>query len=183
MGRYLIIGLTTAMGFCKADAKKTFKSVKEASDYVSENFAPSDVFEMREGENSVCYSLRPELLSSELTSFLYDFYSMRYEGFRDVGERDAIIAKLKELQTPEKIMELADEKEFENFQKDVYWGNIYCGERWNRLRIEREGIDLSLDGKIMLECEDGLFDFFAKLICEKLQKYKLSKAICVTIAA
>lgn len=80
-------------------------------------------------------------------------------------------------------MELADEKEFENFQKDVYWGNIYCGERWNRLRIEREGIDLSLDGKIILECEDGLFDFFAKLICEKLQKYKLSKAICVTIAA
>lgn len=181
MGRYLTIGLTTAMGFRKADAQKAFNSVKEATEYVSENFAPLDVFGMKEDDNYVIYFLRPDVLSSELTSFLYDFYSIRYKDFHDIGGRDAIIAELKELQTIEEIMDLADECKYANFQKDDSWDCIYCGERWNRLRIGREGIDLSLDGKIMLECDGGLFNFFAMLICEKLQKYKLAKAICVTI--
>lgn len=181
MGSYLTIGLTTAMCFRKAEAQKAFSSVKEATEYVTENFAPSDVFGMEEDENYVTYFLRPYVFTSELTSFLYDFYSIRFEGCRDIGGRDEIIAELKGLQTEGEILELAAEKKYKNFQKDEYWESIYCGERWDRLSIEREGIDLSLDGKIILECENGLFDFFAKLICEKLQKYKLAKAICVTI--
>lgn len=181
MGRYLTIGLTTAMGFRKADAQKAFNSIEDATEYVSKNFAPSDVFEMRADENSVYYFLRLDLIEGELTSFLYDFYSIRFEGFHNVGERDAIIAELKELNTAKEIMDLADKKKYENFQKDQYWDSIYCGEKWNKLRIGRQGIDISLDGKIILECEAGLFDFFAKLICDKLQKYKIAKAITVTI--
>ena len=45
-----------------------------------------------------------------------------------------------------------------------------------------EGIDLSVDGKILIECTNGLFEYFASLLREKYKNHSLSKTLHVTIS-
>lgn len=54
-------------------------------------------------------------------------------------------------------------------------------EGWHRAYLDLGGIDLSLDGKILMECYNGLFKFFTSLVQEKFNKYSLSKTLRVTI--
>ena len=42
---------------------------------------------------------------------------------------------------------------------------------------------LSLDGKIWMECYAKLFDFFARLIREKLSQYRLSNSLYIDITS
>ena len=129
-----------------------------------------------------CSKLRRNFLKTELIDFLGDFYAARMSFNGKSGECDSLISTLKEAHTAEEIMSLAEEKRWEHFQKDSYWESICIqNELWHRAYLEMEGIDLSLDGKILMECYGGLSKFFTSLVQEKFNKYSLSKALRVTI--
>jgi hypothetical protein len=49
-------------------------------------------------------------------------------------------------------------------------------------KLNVEQIILSLDGKIIMECYDEIFHFFARLIKERLSKYRLANALLVYIS-
>lgn len=63
-----------------------------------------------------------------------------------------------------------------------YWEAICIKHQaWNSLYAYVEGIDLSIDGKILMECYENLFKFLTSIIREKFNKYPISKTLLVTI--
>lgn len=183
MGQYLIIGLKTVVGFEKRFIGKQPDAVEKAIAKLREELAPADVYDMEEDETHVLFKLKPALLEQELADFLYDFYSDRFLRSSDCGQRDSIIAHLKTYKSYEEIQHFIDTSRYENLRKDYYWAYNYISlNGWDTLRVFCRGIDLSLDGKILIECYDSLFDYFERLIKASLSKYKLASALRVTIS-
>lgn len=78
---------------------------------------------------------------------------------------------------------MAGKKSWEHFQFAPYWNNVYVEGKWNdEMKVYIEGIDLSVDGKIMIEYTNGLFYYFASLLREKYKNHSLSKTLRVTIS-
>ena len=44
------------------------------------------------------------------------------------------------------------------------------------------GIDLSLDGKIIMECYGSIMSYFTSVLRDRYRKYALSKSLYVTIS-
>lgn len=187
MGRFLIIGLTTGMSFKKEEAEDQFDSVESAKEFIQENYAPSDVFDMYEDDQQVYYHLNSKLLEKELQPFLTDFFNERFE--RELNKNEEmknrigeIIREIGECKTAQSIYELAKAVKYENFQYDTYWDSYFIKKKfWNNMELRTIGITLSMDGKIIMEFYGTLFDYFKKLIAEKFSMYRLAKAIRVTI--
>lgn len=91
---------------------------------------------------------------------------------------------IKSRKTLDEWMKLAEEKPYQAFQLDdymIYYTDFPRG--WtNSLDTNVEQIILSLDGKIIMECYDEIFHFFARLIKERLSKYRLANALLVYIS-
>ena len=137
MGRYLTIGIATELGFKKKEAEYAFDTVNKAVDYVVENYAPSEIYDMTENE--------------------------KFLGFKE-------------------IISLAERKSWEHFQFDTYWDPICIKGRWSHyLYLNMEGIDLSLDGKIMMECYGSLFRYLTFVLRERYKDFLLAKSLRVTI--
>lgn len=182
MGRYLTIGITTKLSFEKKKAESFFESVQEAIEYVEDNYAPSDVYDRTENEEYVTFSIKDTILETGLIDFLRDFYSARLAYGKSPQKSDYIIAELKKAKTAEEIMDMAERKCWEYFQEDSYWESICIKHQaWNSLYAYVEGIDLSIDGKILMESYETLFKFLTSIIREKFNKYPISKTLLVTI--
>lgn len=67
--------------------------------------------------------------------------------------------------------------------RNVWLSTPFCREeRKCRVDTGATQIILSIDGKILMECYEGLFDFFTRMIRERLSKYKLADALLVSIS-
>lgn len=183
MGRYLVIGLATRIAFNKKEAETALESVEKAKNHVTEKYAPLGVYDMTEEEDYVTFKLKDNLLEAELKDFLRDFYSDRLSFGSQSKEGESILAALEKTQTADDILSLANEKSWEHFQFDPYWDYNYVEDKWDEyMKLYIEGIDLSVDGKIMMECTNGLFEYFAFLLHEKYKNHLLSKTLHVTIS-
>lgn len=183
MGRYLAIGITTEMVFRKSEANKQFDSLEAASEFVEQNYAPTEVFNKEENDEYISYSLKPELLETELVPFLNEFYNSRFQqGDYQLKHKQEILDDISHQPSADAIINLAKEKKYECFQDDPYWDPYWIkGKGWGSMKLYTSGISLSFDGKIIMECYNSLFEFFQDLIKEKFSKYLIAKAIRVTI--
>ena len=183
MGRYLVIGITTEMAFKKSEAIKQFDTLESASEFVEQNYAPTEVFNKEENDEYIGYSIKPELLETELVPFLNVFYDSRFqEGDYQLKHKQEILNDISQQSTADAIINLAKKKKYECFQDDPYWDPYWIeGKGWDYLRISTSGISLSFDGKIIMEEYGSLFEFFQDLIKAKFGKYLIAKAIRVTI--
>ncbi len=184
MGQYLAIGITTKLHIRKKEAESAFDSLQTAIDYVEENFAPSDVYDKtEEHEGYVTFSIKDEILENGLVDFLTDFYTARMTSEDEFKDRDRILEKLKEAKNAADIMDFARNGYCYHFREDEYWEKLFikCGTWGNSLYASVDGIDLSLDGKIVMECYDTLFKFFTNVLQEKFKKHPISKALRVTL--
>ena len=183
MGRYLAIGLKTELTIRKKNAEKAFNTVQEAISTVRKELASEEAYDMIEVEDFVCFKLKPKLLETELVNFLHEFYTIRYGDISKSAEHNKILSALQKCNSASEIVNIAEEMRFEDFQKDNYWDNVFLNDgRWDNLTVYMQGIDLSLDGKIVMECYSSLFCFLTTLIQERLGNYNLAKALHVTIS-
>ena len=182
MGRYLAIGITIDLSFEKKKAAREFASLEAGVKYVEEHYAPLDLYDKAEDDEYVTYKLKDQFLENGLVDFLRDFYAAREPNGGQTKEPEIILAKLSEVHTAAEIMSLAREKCWERFQWDQYWDTITIYEtKWGPVDVYQSGIDLSLDGKILMECYGGLFKFLSTVLQEKFSKHAIAKALRVTI--
>lgn len=184
MGQYLTIGLLTRIAVGKERAKKTASATpEEVRNVVQKVYNQSGIYDLVEDDDAVYLKLKPEVANAEMANFLEEFYQLRY-GEKD-WSRKADMDKIKSRQTLEEWLELADGSCMEAFQLDRYvWVSTpFCREIITyRLDTSATQIILSLDGKILMECYEGLFDFFTRMIRERLSKYRLAEALLVSIS-
>ena len=66
---------------------------------------------------------------------------------------------------------------------DDYWFPIYLRDKWDdRLDVLVKGIDLSIDGKILMECDNYLWEYMTALMRKSLERHKVAQAIYMTIS-
>ena len=183
MGRYLSIGIATELGFKKKEAEDTFDTVNKAIDYVVENYAPTEIYDMTENEKFIRFKLKDKILETELQDFLNVFYSDRMAFDSNSCEKESILSALGDVTNAKEIISLAERKSWEHFQFDSYWDSISIKGKWGHyLYLNIEGIDLSLDGKIMIECYGSLFRYLTFVLRERYKDYLLAKSLRVTIS-
>lgn len=194
MAKYLIIGLTTTYRFNKEEAQSVFGSTEAAIDYVVNNYAPSELYNVYDIENCIYFLLKSDILESELASFLDEFYTLRYNHPTSGGYKE-IVKGAKTLQY-EQVLEFARycrdlsnmssplSYSFDCFRFDYSWENLHYSSINGGIIIKRWGIDLSRDGDLIKEPRywEELLQFFTNIIQEKFDKYKLSKALVVTVS-
>lgn len=184
MGQFLTIGIATIICISKAGAKRESSSAtpEKIREALESRFNRNGIYNVNENDKCVYLSLRPELAEAELMDLLHDFYAMRYT------DRDEDIAEMmKDLKSHTKWIEwieIANKKSYCYFQEDsyVFYPTPFDGGWSNSLPTNIHQILLSADGKITMECWCGLFEFFTRLIKEKLSKYQLSDSLLVAIS-
>lgn len=182
MGRYVAIGLMTGLYFKKREAEKVFDSSLVPLEMLRKFHAPEDIYDVMENEEGTFLSLKDELLQEGLVDFLRDFYDSRY-AFSDSRQYiDEALEKVGACKTAQEVLGLASEKVLYKFQMDSYWDPIYLLNKWDEtLRVRVFGIDLSVDGKILMECSNYLWDYVTTLMRESLKQYKVAGALHMTI--
>lgn len=183
MGRYLVIGIATEMYFERQRAEKVFGDINKAIEYVRENHAPEDVYDLLEGNECIGFKMKDKIVETELVEFLSAFYADRMSNDGSSEETDEILSALANISTTDEIKSLAEDNSMVYFQYDEYWDPIFIEtDSWNRMVVILRGIDLSLDGKIIMECYGSIMSYFTSVLRDRYRKYALSKSLYVTIS-
>ena len=69
-----------------------------------------------------------------------------------------------------------------SFKPSMKYSGYVEGKWREEMQIYIEGIDLSVDGKILMECTNGVFEYFASVLRKKYKNHSLSKTLHVTIS-
>lgn len=179
MGRFLVIGIATRMVADKERCEKAFNGVEGLKAAMEDQFNSSGNYQMSETESKVILELKPEVAEKEWIDFIRAFYNIRYI---DYEEQDKVFEELSQKNNLKDWLEIAEGKEFEGYQAiDFYFYPLYGSSFFYHPYVRMNMVILSLDGKIMMECYDDLFDFFTRLIREKLSNYRLSDSLYIDI--
>ena len=120
-------------------------------------------------------------IEKEFIPFLEKFYQLRYQ---DGNNYDApnVLEELNSIPDTPSRLALLSKKSFQTYQmgsdNDYHRVNgswVYEVPIYNTYAI------LSLDGKIIMECYNGLFNFLRRCIIAQLPEFKLSKALSIWI--
>jgi len=183
MSKYVTIGLATQYAFNKIKAKDAFGSVDAAKEYVRKRYAPSSLYACREDEETVWYLIYGDILEKELVDFLKEFYAFRFSDPRDeYRQTNETLDAIAKLHSADEILKLAKSKECYCFQWNGDWANILVStENGNILPVTPYGIDLSIDGKILMDIPRNLFDFITLLMQIQFDKHSLADTLHITI--
>jgi hypothetical protein len=179
MGRFLVIGIATRMVADKEECEKAFKGVDGLKAAMEQQFNSKGIYQMNETESKVILELKPEVAEKEWIDFIRAFYDIRYI---DYEEQDDVFEELSQKNNLKDWLEIAERKEFEGYQATrFYYFPMDSPSAFYDAYVRMDMVILSLDGKIMMECYDGLFSFFTRLIREKLSSYRLADSLFVDI--
>ena len=184
MGRYLVIGIATSIGVSKQKAENEYRRLETYKAVLENDFNKNEIYQWIETEDFFGLKLKPEIAEKEWGDFIRSFFELRYldndqEDYQ-INETLEAIAKEHDL---EGWLELAKQKSFYCYQRDRFCfypiNNPHSYYGYSCAQVEF--VALSYDGKILMECYDGLLDFFTRIIRERLSNYRLSDSLLVHI--
>jgi hypothetical protein len=188
MGTYLAMGLKLVLQAYKPDVVKCTNeksTVEDVLKRLERKCRIGDIYTRYEEDDCYEYRLNDSVLQQELCSFLKDFYDLCDDNDKDY--QDKIFAAINGLpdQTLSSIIPILQERRFETFQDGDYSEYVYMTEAGTlsnkKIWTYTECAILSLEGKFMMECYDGLFEFLRKSIIAQMPDYKLSQAVNIWI--
>ena len=183
MGQYLAIGLKIKTAIGKKEVSKHLDEMQLEDIFkeIEKDYHLEDIYVRQETEDYYVYSLDEKLLDKELIPFLEKFYHLRYEDGDDYDAPD-VIEELKKIPDTSSRIAILGEKRFQTYQIGDDYDYHRVGGSWNyKVPIYNTNAILSLDGKILMECYGGVFNFFRKCIIAQMSDFKLSKALSIWI--
>lgn len=137
-----------------------------------------DHYNLSEDDDQFVWTIKPEMLEGNFAEFV----SVQQEMYQGRCEKD-IIDQIREAKTGDKIIQLAQERRFENFQMVSYMREFIEVPMesgfTDDVPVDYEMIALFLDGKIIMECYGRIFHYFERNI--RLQENKYPVAACLKI--
>ena len=183
MGQYLAIGLRIRAAISKKDVEKHLKNEKSADDIlrqIEKEYRLEDIYERKENDDYYVYSLKNDILDKEYVPCIEKFYALRYEGYSHANAD--VIEKLKELPDMSARLALLEDRSFQDYQEGDNVDYFYP-DRWSSsaIRINNYNAILSIDGKIIMEYYESVFNFFRRCIAAQMYEFELAKALMVWI--
>jgi hypothetical protein len=182
MGTYLATGIVQDIVIDKRDIR--FKDItaviiqKHLTKELDINY-----YNFSEDSDQYCWKIKPEIFESELVEFLRSQFAM-YKDIQDESMKKTL-AQLAIVKTGSEILSLASSRNLVNFQ--------LLEPITHYIRVVRdngfdEAIDVSyklisyfLNGKIIMECYNSIFNYFERNIRLQAEKYPLVNCIKVMI--
>lgn len=85
---------------------------------------------------------------------------------------------MESLSTIDEHLEILKDRYFQSYQDDSKYEYFYVDDdNWLEIPYNAREMILSIDGKIIMECYDEVFDFFRRCIVSRLSDFKLSNVI------
>jgi hypothetical protein len=179
MGQYLMIGLATRIVADKNRVRYGSDAMQNLMTELNNRFNTKDIYMITEDEECVYFDLKPEVAEEEMVDFLTAYYKLRFgEGALEPKWIIEDVSKLKKLS---EWIDLAQKKEYENFQEGCLYYTVDNEKKQLCTSVMIEYIVLNMTGKIIMECFNDLFLFFTRLIREKLPTYRLAHSLFVSI--
>ena len=178
-----MIGIVTSISIDKERARGESREAtpEVIKDVMQAQYNGSGIYELTEDEDCVRLDLKPEVAAHDWTGLIEDFYKLRYGSVEAAPADMELIRSGRNL---EEWIELSRKDSDEAYQYDTYgWISTPFHKGWARsLDTSMSMIVLSMDGKILMECFNDLFDFFTRIIREQLSKYRLAESLRVCIS-
>ena len=103
------------------------------------------------------------------------------EFFKEI-EKEYVLEELNSIPDTSSRLALLSKKSFQTYQMGSDNDYYRVKGSWNNyLPIYNTYAILSLDGKIIMECYNGLFNFLRRCIIAQMPEFKLSKALSIWI--
>ena len=183
MGRYLAIGLKIKTAIGKKEVSKHLDEMPLENIFkeIEKEYHLEDIFVRQETEDYYVYSLDEKLLAKELIPFLEKFYQLRYQDGDNYDASD-VIEELNNIPDTASRLALLSKKNFQTYQIGSDYEYHRVNGSWNdEVPIYNTYAILSLDGKILMECYYGVFQFLRRCIIAQMPEFKLSKALSIWI--
>jgi hypothetical protein len=181
VGQYLGIGIVTECAASKRELESGGISKEELiAKMETEFYFEPSIYDFSETENSILFTLKPEVFEKQLLPFLRDFYPFIYMDSKGYVETLNEIEKI----NSSEWLQLAGDKSCAEFQLDEYGEKyyLYFDKPFRpSVVISSSSILLSFEGKILMECYGKQFNFFKYCIQQTFTEYSLAKAIRVYI--
>jgi len=183
MGRYLVIGMATRIVAVKKEVIGCFYSGGFSNreilfDTLNKRFNEHGIYDFEEDEEEIRLVLKPDIAQKEWISFLKSFYKLRFGNENSEG----IIKELSKQDNLQSWLDIASRKKYKCYQTDrLYTFPISDEKRYNRSHLVIDYIILSMTGKIIMECYADLFEFFTRLIRERLPESCLADGLIIDI--
>lgn len=178
MGQFLAVGLSTAFSVPK-ESVSDMTSLENA--IRSSPRLDTQLYDRQETSQSYRWTLRPEVLESQLLPFLADFYPAYYQS---TAYYEAVRENIEDKKAAE-ILSYAERKPEEAFQRDDYAMPARVAPPDSPLakplRLARNFILLAMEGKIVMESYHTMFDFFTDSIQRRFSEHELARALQVYI--
>ena len=184
MGQYLSIGIVTEFSISK---EQMHKGKVEQTDVLHqlENtlYFSTAIFDKKERDDALIFTLKREVFDSELLPFLEKFYKTMYQG-KDYEHAGTAIEKLKKT-SPSEWVAIAASKSLYYFQKDEYANKDTI--RFDiaflpRVDVHYDCILLSSEGKILMEEYGRQFHFLKFCMQEAFKEFALAGALRVYLS-
>ena len=145
---------------------------------MNKRFNTHGIYDIEEDDEEIRLVLKPDVAQKEWISFLRSFYKLRY-GNEDF---EGVIDDLSKQNSLQSWLDIASRKEYESYQADrLYSFPISDEKQDNRSHLVIDYVILSLTGKIIMECYAKLFEFFTRLIRERLPEFRLADGLIIDI--
>lgn len=180
MGAFLCISIVNRIVISKDEIRDCKMTDSEAIDKAINVYGTNiNIYELIPDEKDVVLSLKHEVLENGLLPFLEDFYPDYYTD--DKSDYEYVLKSLRESPSTEWI-KLANKKQAESFQTiyDPYNRVIPCAFA-RRLHIESDNIILCLNGKIIMETYNTLFNYLGRCLKDRYNKHAIAQALNVFI--
>lgn len=183
MGQYLAIGLKIKTAIGKKEVAKHLDemTLDDIFKEIEKEYHLEDIYVRQETEDYYVYTLNEKLLDKELIPFLEKFYHLRYQDGDDYDAPD-VIEELSNIPDTPSRLAILNEKRFQTYQVGDDYDYHRVDGNWNyKVPIYNTYAILSLDGKILMECYYGVFQFLRRCIIAQMPEFKLSKALSIWI--
>lgn len=179
MGQFLAIGLSVKISIKKSEMKKAdFDYNKLVKTMKTSLYFQSEIYKKNEDENFIVFTLKEEIVQTQLLDFLKSFYPHLY---KDPDSYSGVLESLTSL-PPSQWMEWSRKKPGAAFQYDEYGMSDYLfGNFGHSIWINYKSIILSHEGKILMESCGSQFHFFKYAMIQTFKEFSLSGALRVYI--
>lgn len=153
----------------------------DAFDSLLQDSIDTHLFIFSEDEDLYQWDLKPELLEKEtLIPFLKEFHGDYLDPGRIDDPVSSLYARLEQTGNFEEILQVARMNASDMFQTGDFRQFMSLNYR-NRAEMNFEIIILSIDGKIMMECYDGILRYFQNIMRYRYKNHSVAGALKVMI--
>lgn len=180
MGQFLCTGICHRF-FTYKDTILQSGIALDALDSLLQDRIDTHLFIFSEDEDLYRWELKPGLLEKEtLIPFLKEFHGDYLDPGRTSDPVSSLYARLQQAGNPDEILHIARTGAFALFQTAEFHQFMTLNYR-NRAKIQYENIILSMDGKIIMECYNGILRYFQNIMRYRYKNHSVSGALKVMI--